>query len=268
MPPRSTVTPAEKEALIQEALNAIMSGEIHSAYAAEKRFGISRVLLSRRLKDTQQTSAKAHETQQMLMHLEEEALVRWCSQLTIAGYPARHSVVREMAEEIRRRRIAAVNSNGETLVTYPPLGVKWSSRFLKQHPHLTTVVSQQLDLARWKDPSREVLAHWFTVFSTVTATINPQNIYSMDETGFGIGTDECSRVIIDQSILKTRYKTHPGRQGWVSVVECICADGTTVTPLFFFLKEKESTPIALQKQFLTIGVLLQVQMGGLATFMD
>lgn len=39
-------------------------------------------------------------------------------------------------------------------------------------------------------------------------------------------------MIIDQGTLQTRYKTHPGRQEWVSVVECICADESTVPPLF------------------------------------
>ena len=52
------------------------------------------------LKGKQLTSSKAHEVQQMLTHLEEESLVRWCSQLTVAGYPAQHSMLREMVEKI------------------------------------------------------------------------------------------------------------------------------------------------------------------------
>ena len=75
------------------------------------------------------------------------------------------------------------------------------------------------------------------MFQKVVATIDPQNIYNMDETGFGTGMDECSKVIIDQNILKTCYKTHPGGQEWVLVVECICADRTTVPPLFLFKGE-------------------------------
>ncbi len=59
----------------------------------------------------------------------------------------------------------------------------------------------------------------------------------MDKTGISIGTEECSRVIIDQGTLQTRYKTHPGLQEWVSVAECICADGSTVPLLFLFRAE-------------------------------
>jgi hypothetical protein len=55
----------------------------------------------------------------------------------------------------------------------------------------------------------------------------------MDETGFGIGTSQSCRVIID-STLRTRYKLEPGRQEWVSIVECICANGTSLTPMVIF----------------------------------
>ena len=56
----------------------------------------------------------------------------------------------------------------------------------------------------------------------------------MDKIGLSIGTEECSWVIINQGALQTRYKTHQGRQERISVVEFICADGSTVPPLFLF----------------------------------
>ena len=83
---------------------------------------------------------------------------------------------------------------------------------MKQYSNLATVVSQQLDLACWKDPSQVILANWFAVFQKAVATINSQNIYNMNETGFEIRTNKCSRAIIDQNILKTCYKTHSKRQ--------------------------------------------------------
>ena len=55
----------------------------------------------------------------------------------------------------------------------------------------------------------------------------------MDETGFGIGTSQSSHVVVDTT-LKTRYKLEPGCQEWVSVVECICVDGSTIPPLIIF----------------------------------
>ncbi|KFY67725.1 hypothetical protein V497_00248 [Pseudogymnoascus sp. VKM F-4516 (FW-969)] len=55
----------------------------------------------------------------------------------------------------------------------------------------------------------------------------------MDETGFSIGTMQSTRIIVDSS-LRTRFQAHPGRQEWVSAVECICMDGTAIDPLIIF----------------------------------
>lgn len=52
----------------------------------------------------------------------------------------------------------------------------------------------------------------------------------MDETGFAIGTSQCSRIVIDTT-LKTRYKMEPGRQEWATAVKYICTNGTTIAPL-------------------------------------
>jgi len=55
----------------------------------------------------------------------------------------------------------------------------------------------------------------------------------MDETGFEIGTSQCSHVVVDTT-LRTRYKLEPGRQEWVTAVECICGDGSALLPLVIF----------------------------------
>ena len=60
--------------------------------------------------------------------------------------------------------------------------------------------------------SKEILTNWFEVFQKVVAIIDLQNIYNMNETSFGIETNECSKVIINQNILKTCYKTNSRRQ--------------------------------------------------------
>ncbi len=96
------------------------------------------------------------------------------------------------------------------------------------------MLSQQFDLARWKDPTWEALANWFSTYKEAVAGIPLEDIYNMDKTGFAIGTEKCSRVIINQGTLQTRYKTHPGRQEWVSVVECISASSTAIFPLMIF----------------------------------
>ena len=86
-----------------------------------------------------------------------------------------------------------------------------------------------------KDVATETLQTWFDAFQdTITKyNIKPENIYNMDESGFSIGKIEASRIIINSTICQ-RYQANPGRQEWVSVVECICLDGTAIPPLVIF----------------------------------
>ena len=57
----------------------------------------------------------------------------------------------------------------------------------------------------------------------------------MDETGFAIGSTQSNRIIVD-STQKVHWKSSPGRQEWVTVIECIDACGGDMDP------EMESIP--------------------------
>ena len=61
----------------------------------------------------------------------------------------------------------------------------------------------------------------------------------MDESGFTIGMIEASKVIINkQSSLNSIYhQAQPGQQEWVTSVECICMDGSSLPPLIIFKAE-------------------------------
>ena len=73
--------------------------------------------------------------------------------------------------------------------------------------------------------------------------ISPGNTYNMDETdisqllelitGFAIGDTQRSYVVVDKSERK-QFQATPGRQEWVTAIECICADGTNIPPLIIF----------------------------------
>jgi hypothetical protein len=80
-----------------------------------------------------------------------------------------------------------------------------------------------------------VVNAWFDALKDILTRmkIKENNIYNMDETGFSIGTMESTKIIVD-STLRTHHQAHPGRQEWVSIVECICADGTAIEPLVIF----------------------------------
>jgi hypothetical protein len=83
--------------------------------------------------------------------------------------------------------------------------------------------------------TKPVLDAWFDAYRKVIQEhkITQENTYNMDESGFSIGTMESTRIILD-STFRTKHQAHPGRQEWVSMIECICADGTILSPLGIF----------------------------------
>jgi hypothetical protein len=45
-----------------------------------------------------------------------------------------------------------------------------------------------------------------------------------------LGTSKNSHVIVKRGPCRA-YKSQPGRQEWITAVECICGDGSTIPPL-------------------------------------
>ena|SRR5579862_1640669 len=111
------------------------------------------------------------------------------------------------------RCVVSVNTNGMQLVTLPPIDQDWVKRFIQRYPYLKTRHSVKMDLSRWKDTTPELMHEWFDAFEKACQEHNfeLQDIYNMDETGFGIGTSQSSYVVIDTT-LRTQYKVEPGRQ--------------------------------------------------------
>jgi hypothetical protein len=70
--------------------------------------------------------------------------------------------------------------------------------------------------------------------------IRPENMYNMDETGFSIGSTQAAYIVVDDPV-KSQFQAQPGRQEWVTVLECICGDGSSVAPLVIFKAENGST---------------------------
>ena len=58
---------------------------------------------------------ESREGAQLLSIPEEKALVEWITRLTITGHPATHAFIREMAEEIRQRRVSQINNEMELI---------------------------------------------------------------------------------------------------------------------------------------------------------
>ena len=88
---------------VKQAKRGLASKHWKSQYAAAKALGLSRKSLEPRMKGGK-SCIEAREMQQKLTKAEEKVLVKWITHLTAMGHPARDEFIRDMAEEIRRKR--------------------------------------------------------------------------------------------------------------------------------------------------------------------
>jgi hypothetical protein len=147
-------------------------------------------------------------------------------------------LLKEIAKEICTKRTYNLDDPSLDTLQLPPqykLGQDWVPRFIKRHPHLKVVIGRRIDSVRIDGTTIPVLEAWFNAYQDVVQQfkILEKNTYNMDETGFSIGTMESTRIIVD-STLRTKHQAHPGQQEWVSMVECICGDGTAIVPFGIF----------------------------------
>ena len=179
---------------------------------------------------------------QKLSYDQENTLLKWIKQLTINGYSPGHQLLKEVAEEIRLERdytlCDAIPTSPNTLFlvrNHLLLGQDWVPRFVQRHPHLRVVIGRRIESVRMDGAIKSVIDAWFVVYDEIVKTqnIKPHNTYNMDESGFSIGTMDSTRIIID-STLRTKYQAHPGRQEWVSFLECICGDNTILDAFGIF----------------------------------
>jgi hypothetical protein len=176
-----------------------------------------------------------------LTHQEENELVHWITTLTERGYAPRYRTIRELAGLIRNRRVVGINDEDIQLVNYEKFGKDWVPRFMSRHPQLASARRTLIEAARIKDVSAERLTRWFEDLQKIIEEHNIEscNLYNMDGSGFAIGDIDTSQSIINATI-RQRFQAKPGRQEWVTVVECICMDGSFIPPLVIFKGEKLS----------------------------
>src|SRR5437763_6910221 len=230
----------ETEARIQKAIQAMKKYSKSKPRKAARDFDVPRSTLQNRV-NGKKARSKAHKNTMNLTHHEESELVRWITMFTTRGYAPRYRTVRELAELIRNRRIFGVNDETIQLVNYESFSRDWVSHFMSCHPQLESARRKCIEAARIKDVSVERLTKWFEDLRQVIDEhgIEPYNIYNMDESGFAIGDVEASQRIINAEI-RQKFQAKPGRQEWVTAVECICVDGSFVPPLIIFKGEKLS----------------------------
>jgi hypothetical protein len=146
------------------------------------------------------------------------------------GLPISLCLLIILAEEIRKNRS---NISAEPDLT--PISRKWSERFRTRHPRIKTCSTRPIDSQRSEALDYPTLTSYFNRLGDILRQNKypPSAIFNVDETGFSIGSTRASFALYDRTV-PARGKKQPGRQEWITSIECVNASGVTLPPALIF----------------------------------
>ena len=226
-----------------EALSAaiadLRSQKKPNFFATARKHGIDRTTLRRRFQGKQAPRGVSHiEAQGHLSVKMEEVLIERINTLSARGLPPTPQFIANMVLEL----------SGEQV------GPNWVSRFVKRHDDdLSSIYLESIDYARriadnskhFKDYFEKVSAYlnlYWTDLHQLQASIQkhrikPSNLYNMDEKGFLIKLCGTKRRIVAKEMLRKKKllgASQDGSREFISLLACICADGTALPPALIY----------------------------------
>ncbi|RYN15563.1 hypothetical protein AA0115_g12988, partial [Alternaria tenuissima] len=209
---------------IQEAIEEIESrepGEHFPYQQLAKKYGVNRCTLARRHKGL----TEAYGVKHLSFHPQHETeLVRYIDTLTERRLPPTREMIQRFASDLAGKAVS------ET----------WVSRFLHRHPnHLISGYSKGMSKLRCKADSGAKYSLYFKLLHEKMEEYNvqPTHIFNMDEKGFQLGRIGRTKRIFSKARWDKKGVRQPledGSSEWITVVACICSDGSVLSPSLIF----------------------------------
>jgi DDE superfamily endonuclease/Tc5 transposase DNA-binding domain len=205
---------------IELALKALTLEKAPNYAKTAREFGIDRSTLSRRHREITTSRAIAAANQGLLHREQEKRLIAYINDLCIRGFPPTTSMVYNFAAELARR----------------PPGKNWVSKFVRRwQSDLDARYLGVIESSRTQADQEKDYRDFYTLLAAKIAQyeIESENMYNMDEKGFLIGIMTKQRRIVTKSVLmqnKSLSATTDGNREWITVLACICADGSSLPP--------------------------------------
>src|ERR1700761_5498893 len=224
-PPWSSTTPSSTTmAPVHSRPGAIDSPRTSLSDQEECSAKLHRTTLARRAKGQIQSRDDYREHCSLLSRAQQEQLLQYIDNLTRRGLPPNHHNV----------RVFAYNICG----VWP--GKNWASRFVQQHREIIT--SQYLlgfDISRKRADNWWLVNQFFIIVQEKWKQYKyaPYNVYNMDEKGFLLGILQKMRRIFTrawQEQGKLLGMAQDGSRTWITLVACICADGTSLSSALIY----------------------------------
>ncbi|KIL61811.1 hypothetical protein M378DRAFT_82050, partial [Amanita muscaria Koide BX008] len=206
----------DKYAAASAGLN---NGTYKSMAAAATALDVDYHTLRRRHKHLTLPRSKAHENEQLLREAQEQVVCDWVEFLGMTGHPVSKANLKAKVFDLSERLQARAKETGIKLSRPTGLNPKRAQNF-----NYTTV------------------QHHFTLLGKFLESngIPWENVYNMDEKGIQLGggrKGDNTKYLYSRS-QKARVRMSSGNLELVTVIECVCADGSNIRPGFVFAGTK------------------------------
>jgi hypothetical protein len=158
------------------------------------------------------------------LSLEEESqLLDYLDEVSRRGFPLTHSRLAECANHVIRSRDP----------DFQGVGKNWSFRFLDRHfARLKTSWSKTLDNTRSAAVNPTAVKEFFDILDRLFREHGfvPECIHGADESGLTSGLAQKERVIGSRKY-KIQYQVCLENRENTTIIVCICADGSVISPV-------------------------------------
>jgi hypothetical protein len=213
--------------LIQKAIAAFKAQELgdktsYTSIAA--KYGVDRSTLSRRHQGSQASKDTIIANGRALNPQQELELVRYIEGLTKQGLPPTREMVQNFGSAIAHRQLSE----------------SWVTRFLSRHDiDLILKWTAGIDRVRHQADSGYKYKLYFSLLHKKMEEyiILPADTYNMDEKGFMIGVIGRSKRVFSKRMWvkkEVRAAIQDGNREWITVLACVCADGSALPPSLIF----------------------------------
>lgn len=146
-------------------------------------------------------------------------LVEWIKVMGHRGIPLSPTTVSEYATHIYGQDV----------------GISWPRRFRERHPELAIKWTSGLEECRARNLNPPIVSKYFDMYGQLIRKYNiSSNLYNMDEKGIQLGVGNRSRPVLVDRDQKSIQSIQPGNRELVTIIECLCADGSALHPTVIF----------------------------------
>lgn len=165
---------------------------------------------------------EAHSNQQLLSPEAERTLVDWVIFLSDTSHPLNKRSIRMKAQALCRTKPSD----------------KWTRGFLGRHPEIKLGRPSGLDPKRAQAFNKSTIRKHFCKLHQLIQKhdIPVENIYNMDKKGCqrGGGCKGSNRKCLIPRRRRPKYMSRSTNLELITIIECVCADGTALLPGFVF----------------------------------